>query len=400
MSTTALAIQVLRKAVRRTEATLHRPRGAVTQLLGVVARPSAGSLGGVLRSFVLRQAQLAGAQSVCGVTRCREWTAGGGWSYTEHVEKGSDRGLRFHLNTGAQMRGLVAGYRPDDASNEGHGVLIEYCVGGAADEEEAAVVREAASYGPLSLDGVKLVVAEVVDGLSYGASNAHAAMQTGFMELGLDSVDVVQLIDRLNDRLPSCWLAPTAVFAHPTPAALSAHIFEQQIQRRPKPLPARLVEPSPPATQFGGGTADSCLGGDGGVDDFRGVDSGSGIGSGVGGGGVGGSSSGGGVGGADSGLGVAGSVVGGSGKTEEGGKGQERTRNQDGKRRQNPEGKPPSPSKVHAEKRWSQNAKVAAALEPKADLNGLDDIVAVMASAARSGTEAPMQALTSGSVHP
>ena len=150
----------------------------------------------------------------------------------------------------------------------------------------------------------------------------------------------------------------------------------------------------------GGGTADSCLGGDGGVDDVRGVGSGSGIGSGVGGGGVGGSSSGGGVGGADSGLGVAGSVVGGSGKTEEGGKGQERTRNQDGKRRQNPEGKPPSPSKVHAEKRWRQNAKVAAALEPKADLNGLDDIVAVTASAARSGTEAPMQALTSGSVHP
>ena len=100
-----LAIQVLRKAVRRTEATLHTPRGTVTQLLGVVARPSAGSLGGVLRSFVLRQAQLAGVQSVCGVTRCREWTGEG--SYADYVEKGSDRGLRFHLNAEAQMRGLV-----------------------------------------------------------------------------------------------------------------------------------------------------------------------------------------------------------------------------------------------------------------------------------------------------
>ena len=220
------SLAVLRKAVRRTEATLQTPGGAVIQLLGVVARPSAGSLGGVLRSFVLRQAQLAGVQSVCGVTRCRDWTAESGRSYADHVEKGSDRGLRFHLNAGARMRGLVAGYRLEDAANEGHGVLIEYCVGVAEDEEEVAE-REAALRGPLSLDGVKLVVAEVVDGLSYGAGNARDAMQTGFMELGLDSVDVVQLIDRLNGRLPSCGLAPTAVFAHPTPAALSAHIHEQ-----------------------------------------------------------------------------------------------------------------------------------------------------------------------------
>ena len=232
------SLAVLRKAVRRTEATLQTPGGAVIQLLGVVARPSAGSLGGVLRSFVLRQAQLAGVQSVCGVTRCRDWTAESGRSYADHVEKGSDRGLRFHLNAGARMRGLVAGYRLEDAANEGHGVLIEYCVGVAEDEEEVAE-REAALRGPLSLDGVKLVVAEVVDGLSYGAGNARDAMQTGFMELGLDSVDVVQLIDRLNGRLPSCGLAPTAVFAHPTPAALSAHIFEQLAVKRQEPLLAR-----------------------------------------------------------------------------------------------------------------------------------------------------------------
>eukprot|EP00964_Phaeocystis_antarctica_P157144 scaffold127195_cov65-Phaeocystis_antarctica.AAC.1 len=35
-------------------------------------------------------------------------------------------------------------------------------------------------------------------------------------------------------------------------------------------------------------------------------------------------------------------------------------RDQDGKRPQNPEGKPPSPSKVQAEEHWLQNVKVAA----------------------------------------
>ena len=216
----------------------------VTQLLGVVSLPSAGSLGGVLRSFVLRQAQLVGVQSVCGVTRCREWTLGTE-TYADYVEKGSDRGLRFHLNAGARMRGLVAGYRPEDHANEGFGVLIEYCMGGAADDEAAE--RGAVLRGPLSLSDVQLVVAEVVDGLSYGADSASEAMQTGFMELGLDSVDVVQLIDRLNSRLPSCGLAPTAVFAHPTPAALSAHIFQSLTVKRQEPLSAR--PPQLPAFQ-------------------------------------------------------------------------------------------------------------------------------------------------------
>ena len=154
---------MLRKAVRRTEATLHTPRGAVTQLLGVVALPSAGSLGGVLRSFVLRQAQLAGVQSVCGVTRCREWTGEGEGSYADYVEKGSDRGLRFHLNAGAQVRGLVAGYRPEDAANEGHGVLIEYCLGGAVDEE--MVKREDIAFSPeMSSDLVKLCAGGLTGG--------------------------------------------------------------------------------------------------------------------------------------------------------------------------------------------------------------------------------------------
>ena len=127
------------------------------------------------------------------------------------------------------MRGLVAGYRPEDTANEGHGVLIEYCVGGAVDDE-------------------------AVDGLSYGASNARAAMQTGFMELGLDSVDVVQLIDRLNCRLPSCGLLPMAVFAHPTPSALSAHIFEQLAEKRQEPLSARprAIQHAPPILEVAG----------------------------------------------------------------------------------------------------------------------------------------------------
>jgi len=150
------------------------------------------------------------------------------------------------------------------------------------------------------------------------------------------------------------------------------------------------------SVEGGGVGTDSCLGGAGGVDGVGGVGSGSS--SSVGGGGAGGVGSGSGIGGDKSGLGVAGGGIGGGGDAEGGNAGQERTHNQDGKRPDNPEGKPPSPSKVQAEKQWLQNTKVAAELEPEADRNAaLDDIVAATASSARRGIKAPMQARAASS---
>eukprot|EP00964_Phaeocystis_antarctica_P028180 scaffold15890_cov65-Phaeocystis_antarctica.AAC.2 len=134
----------------------------------------------------------------------------------------------------------------------------------------------------------------------------------------------------------------------------------------------------------GGGGTDSGSGGVGGIGGVGGVGSGSS--SDVGGGGAGGVGSGSGIGGADSGLGVAGGGVGGGGDVVVDAC-HERTHSQDGKRPQNPKGKPLSPSKVDAEKQWLQNAKATAELEPEADRKALDDIVAVTASAARSGVE-------------
>ena len=144
----------------------------------------------------------------------------------------------------------------------------------------------------------------------------------------------------------------------------------------------------------GGGGTDCCLGG---VDGVGGFGSGSSIS--VGGGGARGVGSGGGVRGADSGLGVAGGGVGGGGDAEGGNAGQERTLSQDGNRPQKLQGKPLSLSKVHAEKRWLQNAKAAAELELEADCNAFDDIMPVAASAGRSGIEASMQACRRQHMH-
>ena len=63
------------------------------------------------------------------------------------------------------MRGLVAGYRPEDAANEGHGVLIEYCVGAVEDDEQVVanggiVHLEHALSGPQRQVGPMLQMSE------------------------------------------------------------------------------------------------------------------------------------------------------------------------------------------------------------------------------------------------
>ena len=109
----------------------------------MVASSSAASHGDVLRRCVLRQAQLAGARSVCRATRCRDWAADRGVPYAEHVVRCNDRGLRFHVRVGAVVLGLVPGYRPVDRANEGNRFLIEYVVGGSG--RKTATWREASA---------------------------------------------------------------------------------------------------------------------------------------------------------------------------------------------------------------------------------------------------------------
>ncbi len=68
--------------------------------------------------------------------------------------------------------------------------------------------------------------------------------ETGFFELGVDSVMAVQLRNRLNQALAGAYVAPnTVVFDYPTPARLGRHLLEQLGELRDEPAAAgpRLV---------------------------------------------------------------------------------------------------------------------------------------------------------------
>ena len=118
--------ECLLSTTRESELELHTPSGAVVHLLGVVQRAGA-NVGDLLRRYVLHLVRLdATVEVACGVTRCRSFEASSGVEYQAHVDRGDDPGLLFHSSAGARIGSLVAGYRPLDTANLGHGVLVCY----------------------------------------------------------------------------------------------------------------------------------------------------------------------------------------------------------------------------------------------------------------------------------
>ena len=118
---------------------LYDMNGQVLQLLRVntwvKSQPAvtAGlSVGGVLRDFCLHYAHELGLSVVCAVTRTRDYTPNMPTQYEAYVRRlnsrgqSPDQGLNFHVARGAVVVKAVESWRPEDPTNEGFGVLIEY----------------------------------------------------------------------------------------------------------------------------------------------------------------------------------------------------------------------------------------------------------------------------------
>lgn len=127
---------------RGTLAHSHDPSGEVFQLVGVAALPAMQGFR-VGRQLVDRAIELArglpGVQHIVGFTRPARYHRHAKMPIEEYCSARNSSGrlldpvLGFHLEAGARLVSIHAGFRPEDAESRGYGVLIEYDVGPSYD---------------------------------------------------------------------------------------------------------------------------------------------------------------------------------------------------------------------------------------------------------------------------
>ena len=234
--------EVLLNTNRDTELELHVPDGPVLQLLAVLQRPESVSIGSWLRDHVLREARLdASIQCVCGITRCRAYDAATGLTYQDYVHGATDPGLLFHTSAGARIGELVLEYRPRDTANLGFGVLVCYDLRSdivcAARSDAAERSRVPTSIQSTSPSGCEALVCDAISQMRvvcYRGRGFEASSMSlvGFLDLGIDSLDAVTLVEKLNAQLgPNLQLNRTGK-AQTRRGSSSAQMLSPNAQRK------------------------------------------------------------------------------------------------------------------------------------------------------------------------
>jgi acyl transferase domain-containing protein/enoyl-CoA hydratase/carnithine racemase/acyl carrier protein/NAD(P)-dependent dehydrogenase (short-subunit alcohol dehydrogenase family) len=206
-------IDALGHAAYRDHASLRRSDGPVLQMLALLVRPDLQHLGigDELLQFTLCRARVVnGITDLVGISRCKSFPGGDDVAYRRYVSSTGPDGLpvdpilRFHARHGATVRSVLPEYRPEDVDNLGHGVLIAYDLAAPIvepldpDETAAASIggataEAARDTGPSARMIVQQLVTDTLARLAPGRFAEPVPVDQPLLELGLDSMDVMEL---------------------------------------------------------------------------------------------------------------------------------------------------------------------------------------------------------------
>ncbi|MFB1483782.1 SDR family NAD(P)-dependent oxidoreductase [Corallococcus sp. RDP092CA] len=242
-------------ALRSTTSTevwrLHGPAHPVVQLLALNVLPEAQQqgLGDQLLEFMLQWCTArADVERVVAVTLCRDYGRHADVPLEDYIQRRdasglpSDPILRLHVSHGAEVRGLVHGYRPGDLANQGHGVLVEYDLCHRLESRHRGPSgADAPGVMAGSLDEVSTAIAHAVREV-LGERARDLTPTRAWVELGLDSLDLHGLRTHLGQRL-GAELDVTSFFRFGTPRALAEMLHRGASGG---PSPARVAGPVEP----------------------------------------------------------------------------------------------------------------------------------------------------------
>lgn len=229
--------EVLEGATYDALSDLHVADGASAQLISINVHPevSEQGIGDQLLDFMLQYLSvMPGVQQVVGVTRCRDYGHHTHLPVADYIRLTDASGevrdpiLRFHRSHGAAIVKPIEGFRPSDQENKGAGVLIAYDLATGRDSRPAP-----AAGGGSASSAVAESPAEAVEfcvrAVAELGPTALYDPKSPLMELGLDSLNLLELRTMLSQRL-SLSLEPSFFFSYPTPHAIAAYA-EGRIRR-------------------------------------------------------------------------------------------------------------------------------------------------------------------------
>ncbi|MFM7172356.1 MAG: beta-ketoacyl synthase N-terminal-like domain-containing protein, partial [Caldilinea sp.] len=169
------------------------------------------------------------------MTRCGDYLTHAHLSYADYVLLRENSGqwvdpvLRFHTSHGAAILQILPGYRPEDQENRGNGVLIAYDLH-QRPGDPPSLGGAPAGTAPIDRFALQETVSGAVNRVLGKARGAHFGFQRPLMEMGLDSLELLELRVVLGQALHT-ELSPTFFFRYSTPEAIVR--FFQEKQKRP-----------------------------------------------------------------------------------------------------------------------------------------------------------------------
>ncbi|KAG0288047.1 hypothetical protein BGZ97_006924, partial [Linnemannia gamsii] len=238
---------------------LHRPEGRYLQLLGLFVAPEMHGRGfsdALIDLMLAYGAVLDGVDAVVGVTRCANYRQHQAeHSLDQYIALRNEQGqlidpmLHFHASHGAVIREVLPGFRPKDTDNEGAGILIEYGLRfEAAAVTESAAPQAVSAHFTLAAEQIERAVRGAVIEVLGSPRAADYGPQVPLMEMGLASLELLELRRLLSDRLGES-LAATFFFSYGTPEAMIGYFMAKSAVQTNAAPTSSILTPAAPAPQ-------------------------------------------------------------------------------------------------------------------------------------------------------
>ncbi len=211
----------------RNVSSLHTAIGPITQLLALNVLPELKHLmlGDQLLTCMLRRCLLENdVKKVVAVTLCQNYGKHTHLSINEYIRARNAHGqlldpiLRFHEGHGAIIKHLIPGYRPEDAENQGNGVLVEYDLG----NNKAVAPQQGRPDETACDEDIASAIKKYVVSVTHVDDERDYSPKRALMDMGLSSLDLYGLRMLIGRKL-GVELDPAFFFRYGTPESIVAY---------------------------------------------------------------------------------------------------------------------------------------------------------------------------------